>query len=198
VRQANADILARLCSGLPFREDTTYVSRESAQQHEVAQGVPMQRIIDALTEYRFEDPRDTAAFTGLLVTIAEARRNDPNLTATVYKMRPKVTGQREINADGTIENFLQGRTDRAGGYPGDTFFKQDGQLILQLHSYDLRQKRTVVAKAAPLLVAHVPPALARDWLFQVQRGQNWSVAEATPINLTACELSGRCGGHESE
>jgi hypothetical protein len=29
-----------------------------------------------------------------------------------------------------------------------------------------------VTKSAPLLVAHVPPALARDWLFQVQRGQN--------------------------
>jgi hypothetical protein len=171
-RQGNADVLARLCAGLPFRADTSYVSRELAQQHEIAEGISMQRIIDALTEYRFDDPRDTAAFTGLLVTVAEAYRNDRSLTATVYKMRPKVTGQREINDDGTIENFLQGRTDREGGYPGDTFFKQDGQLILQLHSYDLRQKKTVVAKAAPLLVAHVPPALARDWLIQVQRGQN--------------------------
>jgi hypothetical protein len=172
MRQANADVLSRLVSGLPFRADTTYVSREQAQQHEIVQGVPMQKISDALTEYRFDDPRDTAAFTGLLVTIAEAYRNDSSLTASVYKMRPKVTGQREINEDGTIEYYLQGRTDREGAYPGDTFFKQDGQLILQLHSYNLTQKKTVVAKAAPLLVAHVPEALARDWLVQVQRGQN--------------------------
>ena len=102
--------------------DTTYVSKEVAQQHEIATA-SMQKIIDALTDYRFDDPRDTAAFTGLLVTIAEAYRNDSSLTAAVYRMRPKATGgHRDINADGTIENFLQGRTDRPGGYPGDTFF----------------------------------------------------------------------------
>jgi hypothetical protein len=137
----------------------------------------MQKIIDALTEYRFEDPRDTAAFTGLLITIAEALRNDSSLTATIYRMRPRaVGGHRDIKSDGTIGNFLQGRTDRPGGYPGDTFYQQPNELTLQLHAYDLRQKsgqKTVtVAKAAPLIVAHVPPALARDWLIQVQRGQN--------------------------
>lgn len=176
-RQANAEALARLVSGLPFRPDTTYASKEVAQQHEIARSVPMQAIIDALTEYRFEDPRDTAAFTGLLIAIAEALRNDSALTATVYRMRPRaVGGHRDIKSDGTIENFLQGRTDRPGGYPGDTFYQQPNELTLQLHAYDLRQKsgqKTVtVAKAAPLIVAHVPPALARDWLIQVQRGQN--------------------------
>jgi hypothetical protein len=172
-RQANAQTLAKLVSGLPFRADTTYISKEVGQQHEIATAVPMQKIIDALMEYRFEEPRDTAAFTGLLVTFAEAYRNDRSLTATVYKMRPKASGgYRDINADGTIENFLQGRTDRAGAYPGDTFFKQPNELAIQLHTYDLRQKKKVVASAAPLIVVHVPPALARDWLIQVQRGQN--------------------------
>jgi hypothetical protein len=171
-RKANAAALAKLYSELPFRADTTYSSREIAQQHEIARAVSMQKIIDALTEYQFEDPRDTAAFTGLLVTIAEAYRSDSTLTATVYRMRPRATGHRDINADGTIENFLQGRTDRPGGYPGDTFYQQPGELTLQLHTYDLRQKKVTVAKAAPLIVAHVPPTLARDWLVQVQRGQN--------------------------
>jgi hypothetical protein len=47
-------------------------------------------------------------------------------------------------------------------------------LTVQLHSYDLRlrQNKKVVATAAPLMVVHVPPALARDWLIQIQRGQN--------------------------
>jgi hypothetical protein len=172
-RHTNAEALSRLVSGLPFRPDTTYASKEPAQQHEIARSVPMQMIIDALTEYRFEDPRDTAAFTGLLITVAEAYRNDTSLTATVYRMRPKaIGGHRDINTDGTIENFLQGRTDRPGGYPGDTFYQQQNELTLQLHSYDLRQKKVTVAKAAPLIVAHVPPALARNWLVQVQRGQN--------------------------
>jgi hypothetical protein len=173
-RQANALVIANLVSGLPFRPDTSYTSNEVAQQHEIASAVPMQKIIDALVDYRFEDPRDTAAFTGLLVTIAEAHRNDSSLTAAVYKMRPKASGRRDIDDDGTIENFLQGRTDRPGGYPGDTSFQQPDKLTVQLHSYDLRlrQNKKVVATAAPLMVVHVPPALARDWLIQIQRGQN--------------------------
>lgn len=170
-RQANADALANLCRDLAFSADTTYVSQEVAQRHRLADTVPMQRIIDALVEYRLEDPRDTAAFTGLLVTIGEALRRDPTLTAAIYKMRPDASGRRDIKADGTIENFLQGRTDRPGGYPGDTFFQKPDRLSVQLHSYDLRVGRKIVAAAAPLVVFYVPPSLARDWLIQVQAGQ---------------------------
>lgn len=174
-RLANASVLVKLVVGQSFKRDTTYTSKEVAQQHEIAAAVPMQAIIDALTEYRFDEPRDTVAFTGLLITIAEALRNDKSLTATVYKMRPEATsGRRDIYDDGTIDNFLQGRTDRLGGYPGDTFYQQLDKLTLQIHSYDLRQKEKgkVLATAAPLIAVHVPQALAKDWLFQVQRGQD--------------------------
>jgi hypothetical protein len=171
VRQANANTIASLTSGVRFNADTTYVSKEAAQKHQVAERVSMQRIIDMLLDYHFEDPRDTAAFTGLLVTVSEAFRRDPTLTAAVYRMRPEAGGRRDINSDGTIENFLQGRTDRPGGYPGDTFFQKADRLSVQLHSYDLRVGKKVVAAAAPLIVFYVPPNLARDWLIQVQRGQ---------------------------
>ncbi|MBW5435303.1 hypothetical protein FXB41_11075 [Bradyrhizobium canariense] len=170
-RQGNAETIASLMRDLRFLADTSYLSKETAQRHQIAESVEMQRIIDALVEYRFEDPRDTAAFTGLLVTIGEAFRRDPTLTAAVYRMRPEASGRRDINADGTIENFLQGRTDRPGGYPGDTFFQKPDRLSVQLHSYDLRIGKKVVATAAPLIVFYVPPSLARDWLIQVQAGQ---------------------------
>jgi hypothetical protein len=171
-RSANTAVLANLIKGLSFQPDTSYVSKEAAQQHLIALDVPMQKIVDALVDYRCEDPRDTASFTGVLVTVGEALRRDPSLKATVYKMRPIAGGRRDIDDDdGTVENFLQGRTDRVGGYPGDTFFQKPDQLSVQLHAYDLRQKGKVVATAAPLLVLHIPPALARDWLIQVQAGQ---------------------------
>ena len=172
-RNANTGVLAILGQGLNFQPDASYLSNEAAQKHLVSLDVPMQKIVDALVDYRFEDPRDTASFTGVLVTIGEALRRNPNLTATVYRMRPSaVGGRRDIDDDdGTIENFLQGRTDRAGGYPGDTFFQKPDQLSIQLHAYDLRQKKEVVATAAPLIALHIPAALAKDWLVQVQAGQ---------------------------
>lgn len=172
-RQANTGTLQRLVSTLhnQFVPDTTYLSNEAAQKHEIASCVPMQHILDMLTDYQLEEPRDTAAFTGLLVTLVEALRQDANLTAAVYRMRPTARLYRSINDDGTIDNFLQGRTDRTGGYPGDTFYQQPNQLSVQLHAYDLRQNGSTVAVFAPLLVFHVPSALARSWLIQVQNGQ---------------------------
>ena len=114
-RQQNAEVIARLTQGMTFRQDTTYASRELAQQHEVADAVPMQRIIDLLTDYSFDDPRDTAAFTGLLITVAEALRNDNGLIAAVYKMRPKATGlRREISSDRSKISFKVAPIDPAG------------------------------------------------------------------------------------
>jgi hypothetical protein len=170
---ANAAVLDKLGKAVTFVPDTTYVSKEPAQQHLVAHNVPMQAVVDALVDYRFEEPRDTAAFTGLLVTIGEALRRNPNLVAAVYKMRPTASGRREIHDDGTIDNFLQGRTDRQGGYPGDTFYQQANRVTVQLHAYDLvfGSSKQLASKRAPLLVFHIPQALAKDWLVQVQSGQ---------------------------
>lgn len=170
----NSEVLDNLLKNISFQPDTSYVSKEAAQKHLIALGVPMQKIVDALVDYRCEDPRDTASFTGVLVTIGEALRRDPDLMATVYRTRPSaVGGHRDVDDDDdTIENFLQGRTDRVGAYPGDTFFEQLDRLSVQLHAYDLRQHRKVVATAAPLIALHIPPSLARDWLIQVQAGQS--------------------------
>ncbi|TPK91491.1 Z1 domain-containing protein [Mesorhizobium sp. B2-4-17] len=172
-RQANGAVLNELAKGITFQPDTTYPSKEAAQQHLIAPSVPMQAVVDALVDYRFEDPRDTASFTGLLVTIGEALRRNKNLVATVYRMRPTAGGRRDIHDDGTIDNFLQGRTDRVGGYPGDTSFQQPNRVTVQLHAYDLRfaSSGKPAAEAAPLIVFHIPPALAKDWLVQVQSGQ---------------------------
>ena len=140
-RKANAGTLQRLASTLNFVPDTTYVSNEAAQRHEIASGVPMQNVIDMLTDYQLEEPRDSANFTGLLVTLVEALRRDGNLTAGSFGNKMSTVNlYRTINDDGTIDNFLQGRTDRAGGYPGDTFYSQRNQLSVQWHAYELRAK----------------------------------------------------------
>ncbi len=58
-------------------------------------------------------------------------------------------------------------------YPGDSVFKDDRRLTLQLHTYDLTHARggTVMVPAAPLIAINIPPALARAWLVQIQAGQ---------------------------
>ena len=113
----------------------------------------------------------------LLATFGEALRRDENITASVYVMRPDATGTRRISPeDGSIENFQQGRTELSSGavsYPGDNTFRAANHVSMQVHQYDLLYPNStdIIAKGAPLITIYVPPALAKDWLIQVQQGQ---------------------------
>lgn len=171
VRDVNRSVFDKLVGSFDFVVDTTFRSSSQVQTHEVARKAPLKSVVDALVDYQFENARDTANFTGLLIALGEVLRTDPNATAAVYSMRPRATGHREVRADGSIDNFMQGRTDRAGAYPGDGFFRSVDTLTLQMHSYDLRRGGKVIAKAAPLLAFHVPKSLAKAWLVQIQQGQ---------------------------
>ena len=179
IRDANATLVASLVARLQFTPDTIYPSSEPAQRHLVAHGVPLAVIVEMLSEYRFEDARDTANFTGILVALGEAVLADSNSMATVYRMRPEArSASRTVNEEGLLEDgFQQGRTALKGGgtaYPGDLVFKSANELTLQLHSYDLLRSptgKTIKARAAPLLAVNIPPRLAKAWLVQLQNGQ---------------------------
>lgn len=174
-RAANARAVDKLVKGLSFRPDTTYVSREKAQQHEVTLDAPLKKVVDLLVDYRLEDPRDTGTFTGILIALSEALRRDPNAKAAVYRMRPAAAGmKRKVSAAGTLDNFLQGPTRTARGgitYPGDAFFKAADRVSIQLHTYDLTRDGKTIVQAAPLVAVHIPPALAKEWIVQIQPGQ---------------------------
>lgn len=175
---ANTAAMQALVDDFEFEPDTTtYASSEVAQQHEFAREVPLRRIVDMLVEYRLEDAKDTATFTGILIALGEALEQDPSVSGVVYRMRPKARGISRTTTGGLLaEGFQQGRTALSGGgtaYPGDKVFKCDRRLTLQLHTYDLTHVRggAVVVPAAPLIAIHIPPALARAWLVQIQAGQ---------------------------
>ncbi|RQH09483.1 Z1 domain-containing protein [Bradyrhizobium sp. RP6] len=175
-RSANMQLLQTLMSELNLQDDDTYAARSTAQQHQVDRDAPLQRLFDALVEYRFEDPRDTASFTGLLITIAEGLRQDPDATCAIYRMRPNApVGTRKVkNASGEIDQFQQGRTATARGgvtYPGDAFFAARDKVSLQIHVYDLTLSNRPFASAVPLITVNVPAPLAAAWLVQVQSGQ---------------------------
>jgi len=175
-RADNKQLLEGFVRELNMEDDDTYAGRTIAQQHEVDRNVPLQKLFDMLVGYRLEDPRDTASFTGLLMTLAEGLRQDPTATAAVYRMRPRAPlGSRKVkNETGEIDQFQQGRTATARGgqsYPGDAFFCAADKVSLQIHEYDLTLDGKPFASAAPLITVNVPPALAAAWLVQVQAGQ---------------------------
>ena len=175
---ANSSSIQSLMEEYPFLPDSaTYASTEKAQQHVVSRQIPLRRVLDLLIDYRLEDAKDTAMFTGILVALGEGLSQDPNATAVVYRMRPNAPGVRRTATDGLLPNgFQQGRTALSGGgtaYPGDRVFRDDVRLTLQLHSYDLTyvSNGPVIVPGAPLIAIYIPPSLARDWLVQIQAGQ---------------------------
>lgn len=177
VRGGNSETIGKLVSKLQFQDDASYPAKGAAQQHIIARDAPFKDVVDMLVDYRFEDPRDTESFTGVLVALGELLHGNADATAAVYQMRPKATGvRRTVSGEGKLEDgFQQGRTALADGgtaYPGDAFFKVAERLSLQLHRYDLvLGDGTVAAHAAPLLAIHIPASLAKNWLVQLQRGQ---------------------------
>lgn len=179
LRAANAELLEAFAQAFTFVEDTeTYQSVQDSQRHFIAQDVPIAAVIDMLAEYRLEDPRDTAQFTGMLVTLGEALRQNPDTVVAVYRMRPNAIGSRRtVSPSGTLEDgFQQGRTRLAGGgfsYPGDAAFVMNDRPTIQLHTFDLSYTETgpIEASAVPVLAMHVPARLAKEWLVQLQSGQ---------------------------
>lgn len=175
LRQHNRGALHRFLNGLEFKADDTYPSAQAAQRHQVCSTVPVGRLIDLLVDYRFEEGRDTAAFTLLLLELGETVRRSANSEIVVYKMRPSVTADRTISAAGLLpKGFLQGRTELKDGivaYPGDAFFKSPDKITVQAHAYDLKRDKEIVARSAPLLAVHVPTTAARSWLLQHQNAQ---------------------------
>ena len=179
LRNRNAELLEAFAQAFTFTEDTvTYQSAEDSQRHFVAREVPIAAVIDMLADYRLEDPRDTAQFTGMLLTLGEALRQAPDTVVAVYRMRPNASGSRRtISASGTLEKgFLQGPTRLAKGgvnYPGDAAFNMNDRPTIQLHRFDLSytDQGPFEANSAPLLATHIPSHLAREWLVQLQAGQ---------------------------
>lgn len=179
LRNANSELLEAFAQAFTFAEDTdTYRASEDSQKHFVAREVPIATVIDMLSEYRLEDPRDTATFTGTLVMLGEALRQAADTPVAVYRMRPGAQGgRRTVSASGTLEDgFQQGPTRVAGGgytYPGDAAFQMSDRPTIQLHRFDLSRAEgeVIQARAAPLLAIHIPPNLAKEWLVQLQAGQ---------------------------
>lgn len=99
----NAELLEAFAQAFTFTEDTvTYQSAEDSQRHFVAREVPIAAVIDMLAEYRLEDPRDTAQFTGMLVTLGEALRLAPDTVVAVYRMRPNAIGSRRTISESAL------------------------------------------------------------------------------------------------
>jgi hypothetical protein len=161
---------------LDLKPDTTYPSSQPAQQHLVADSVPLNDILDKfLLDYRVQGARDTSDQLGLLLQLKKAITANPAETGRVYHMRSKYKSRRSVDDQGriaSIRRVQQGPTRADGGYsyPGDFAFKDPDRVCAQVHFFDLTDgdNGPVVREAVPILTVWVPKRLEADWIAQDQ------------------------------
>jgi hypothetical protein len=158
-----------------FQQDAGDPRRTEPQIHLIAP-VPLQATYqELLTQIRLADPRDSAQWAGLLLQVGRFLEEHPDSVCTVFRMSQGHPRERSIDNAGEIPNLFQGAnydesvTPRQLVYPGDREIHSNGQLTVQIHTLEVKDDATVVARDVPAVTVWVPRAMAAAWLSQAQR-----------------------------
>jgi hypothetical protein len=158
-----------------FQRDAGDPRRTDPQIHLIA-AVPLQSTYqELLTQIRLADPRDSAQWAGLLLQVGRFLEEHPDSVCTVFQMSQGHPRERSIDNAGEIPNLFQGAnydesiTPRQLVYPGDREIHSNSQLTVQIHTLDVKDGVTAVARDVPAITVWVPRAMAAAWLSQARR-----------------------------
>jgi len=172
---ANRETVRSFVSRYPFAPDTSYVSDQPAQQHLIADNIPLRSVVeDLILNFRVQDAEDAQNIIGLLFQLNKVLEDNGTETVAVYQMRPSFTATRGIDADGripSIRRLHQGPTRQGGGYsyPGDRAFHDPQRVSVQIHVLNLEESpNAIVRRAVPVLAIWVPRRMEADWITQHQ------------------------------
>lgn len=172
VIEANRKTVRAFLEATPLTAEPDADQREAAQRHRAARGLPLAQVIERLiVPFRVTGAADTRELTGVMVQLSEALANKPHELCTTYEMSPEYPRQRAIDDNGRINELFQGGTRLAAGgygYPGDSAFRDDNVVGVQIHHLDLKQGGSIIAERVPVIAIWVPSRLAIDWIAQYQ------------------------------
>lgn len=170
VSEANRETIQAFLDATPLAGIEDYDGREPSQRHRVARNLSLAHIVESLiVPFRVTGAADTRELIGVMVQLSEALRTNPSEQCTVYEISPEYPRQRATDDNGRINELFQGATRLASGgygYPGDTAFRDDDAVNVQIHRLDLKQAGTIVEERVPIIAIWVPSRLAIDWVAQ--------------------------------
>ena len=162
---ANWNVINEFLEDFDFQEDPGSDRRTREQRNDLAERVPLVRILNNLLvriEFLW---RDAPKFSAAELAIQWHLRSNPGAIASVYQMaalRAPLQGggkrQRQIDDDGLIVNLFQGAAPvqpvsiRGSTYPGDHRIHSSDAVTVQIHDLDL----TDSSKSRVLQRGHVP------------------------------------------
>ena len=155
---ANWGVIAHFLGDLQFGEAPGSELQRQEYRSELADFVPLVKILEGLLVPMWLSWRDAPNFSALELAIQWYLRGNADATATVYRMaakRPPLPGggtrRRRLDETRRIVNLFQG-PDSVTQYPGDRRIHGEKEVTVQIHDLDLTD-----AKQPPqLLRGHVP------------------------------------------
>ena len=130
---------------------------------------------DLIVPFRVTGAADSRNFVGLMLQISQALENNGDERCTVYQVSPEFARSRAIDDNGKINELFQGATRVAAGgysYPGDTAFRDDDTVTVQLHRLNLRRNDQTVVEDVPVIAIWIPRRLEMVWVSQHQPEQD--------------------------
>lgn len=176
VIEANRAATDNFVASLSLQPDPNTVGREAAQRHRVQRGLMLaQAVNDLIVPFRVTGAGDTRNFVGLMLQISHALEKNGSELCTVYQISPEFTRSRAVDANGKINELFQGPTRLNTGeysYPGDSAFRDDDTVTVQLHRLNIRRNEENVTENVPVVAIWVPGRLELDWIAQHQPEQD--------------------------
>jgi len=176
VLDANRATTAQFLAGLELAVDPDLADREPAQRHRVCRDLSLAQVIENLiVPFRVTGAGDTSHLIGVMLQLSKALEDNGDERCTVYQVSPDFPRSRAIDANGKINELFQGATRLASGgysYPGDSAFRDDDTVTVQIHTLKLRRDDAVVVENVPVIAIWVPRRLEVDWVAQHQHTQD--------------------------
>ena len=176
VLEANRATTTNFIAGLNLVVDPNLVSRDPAQRHKVRRELSLAQVVsDLIVPFRVTGAADSRNMVGAMLQLSKALDDNCAEACTVYQISPEYQRFRAIDANGKINELFQGATRLIGGghnYPGDSVFRDDDIVTIQLHTLQLRRGDAVVAENVPVIAVWIPRRLELDWISQHQAEQD--------------------------
>ena len=176
VIEANRATTDGFVASLDLVQDPDTAGREPAQRHRVQRGLSLAQIVnDLIVPFRVTGAGDSRNLVGLMLQVSRALENNGGERCTVFQVSPEFPRSRAIDANGKINELFQGPTRLNTGeysYPGDSAFRDDDTVTVQLHRLNIRRADETVAEDVPVMAIWIPRRLELDWISQHQPEQD--------------------------
>lgn len=166
----NRALVASFVDQLDFYVDKGSDKRTEMQRHLYVPSVDLRWVYEILlVQFQHTRPKDSYAFTGVLLQLDRHLSQYSNVRCTIYRMSKGETRIRTLGATGDIPELFQGANPKDGSiYPGDEKIRGQGGVTIQIHNLNLQDHDTkeVIAENVPALAVWIPKEMGGDWLVQ--------------------------------